>query len=113
MTVPVDFVVLGVPASSQAGAASKTRWKAKVATAARDALAPLALPTEEDVEIVIVYFHEDAPLDVDNMIKPIQDALCGVVYKDDSQVSDTRGSRRDLDGRYEVRAYHRRLLGAS
>ncbi|MFO0451320.1 MAG: RusA family crossover junction endodeoxyribonuclease [Pseudomonadota bacterium] len=37
-----------------------------------------------------------APIDVDNVIKPIQDALNNVVYTDDSQLTDTDSHRRLL-----------------
>ena len=37
------------------------------------------------------------------MIKPIQDALCGLVYEDDNQLTDTHGHLRDLDNVYRVR----------
>jgi crossover junction endodeoxyribonuclease RusA len=96
------MVVAGVPASSQASGRSKTRWKQKVAAKALAVLPPGASPTSDDVEIRIVYYHEEAPLDVDNMIKPIQDALCGLVYEDDAQVADTHGSRRDLNDSFRV-----------
>lgn len=74
-----------------------------MAAKAQAVLGPGAVPATCEVEIRIVYFHDEAPLDVDNMIKPIQDALCGVVYADDSQVADTHGSRRDLNGKYQLR----------
>jgi REase_AHJR-like protein len=41
--------------------------------------------------------------DVDNLIRPIQDALQGVVYWHDRQVSDTVGNRRRIDASYVVR----------
>jgi hypothetical protein len=41
--------------------------------------------------------------DVDNLIKPIQDALQGVVYSNDRQVSDTIGNRRRIDASFVVR----------
>jgi crossover junction endodeoxyribonuclease RusA len=37
------------------------------------------------------------------MVKPIQDALAGVVYVDDNQVTDVQASRRSLDGRFKVK----------
>jgi crossover junction endodeoxyribonuclease RusA len=44
-----------------------------------------------------------APLDVDNMIKPIQDSLVGLVYADDGQVTDAVGKKRKLDGSFRVK----------
>lgn len=60
-------------------------------------------PTTEDVSVLIHYFSESATPDVDNIIKPIQDAFIGLVYGDDSQVKQTSSIRRDLNGRFEVR----------
>lgn len=101
--LPFEVMVPGVPASSQAKSRSKAAWKRAVTSKAQAVLGTSALPAACEVEIRIVYFHDEAPLDVDNMIKPIQDALCGVVYADDSQVADTHGSRRDLNGKYQLR----------
>ena len=38
--------------------------------------------------ISVVYVFDSTPLDVDNIPKPILDALKGLVYCDDSQVTD-------------------------
>ena len=48
--------------------------------------------------VAITYFFEDASLDVDNIPKPILDALEGLVYSDDSQVSDLLCRKRDMNG---------------
>ena len=81
----------------------KQRWRDAVQTAARakwpDGEAPLAC----ELAIHITYYHDRAPLDVDNMIKPIQDALKGIVYVDDRQLTDTAGHLRDVNDRFEVR----------
>jgi hypothetical protein len=39
------------------------------------------------------------------LIKPIQDALQGVVYWNDRQVSDTIGNRRRIDGSFVVKVH--------
>lgn len=51
----------------------------------------------------MTFYHDGAPPDVDNMLKPIQDALCGLVYADDKLLTDTHGHIRDLNGHYLVR----------
>ena len=38
--------------------------------------------------ITILYFYNRRPLDVDNIPKPILDALKGLVFLDDAQVTD-------------------------
>lgn len=44
----------------------------------------------------------DSP-DVDNIIKPIQDALNGLVFVDDAQVAETKARKRPLDGSYQIK----------
>lgn len=53
----------------------------------------------------VVYFFDDydGGIDNDNMLKPIQDALQGVVYTDDNLLVDTRVARRNIDAKYRVR----------
>src|SRR4028118_1859709 len=42
------------------------------------------------------------PVDTDNIIKPIQDALIGLVYEDDSLVTDVEDHRRSLSDTFDV-----------
>jgi crossover junction endodeoxyribonuclease RusA len=44
-------------------------------------------PVEIPLKLTVVYYHErpSVPIDHDNMIKPIQDALAGLVYVNDRQ----------------------------
>ena len=48
--------------------------------------------------VIITYLYKGASLDVDNLPKPILDALKGLVYSDDAQVSDLLCRKRDLNG---------------
>lgn len=93
---------MGVPISMQASGTSKARWKGEVATAAQAAWGT-GPPLDVEVLLRLTYFHESAPLDVDNMIKPIQDALNGIVYVDDKQVAQVVSGRSDLSGTFRVR----------
>lgn len=54
------------------------------------------LPDGTDLQLTLVYICDDAPVDVDNIIKPIQDAMVGVIYEDDVQISDVDSHRRYL-----------------
>ena len=102
--LPWDFAVIGTPVSHQASSSSRTRWKADVAAAAKAAWPAGELPLTGALQIKVTCFHDSAaPLDVDNMLKPIQDALIGIVYVDDKQLTDTHGALRDLNGQYWVR----------
>jgi hypothetical protein len=102
-SLPWDFVVPGVPVSVQAKRPSIARWKQTVRMAAQAAWPAGDPPLECKLQLHVTYFHDAAPLDVDNMLKPIQDALNGIVYVDDSQLTDTHGHLRDINGRYLVR----------
>ena len=109
--LPWDCVVLGIPKSVQAKAASIVRWRAQVQAAAMAAWPVDDPPLDHEVQIHVTYYHDGAPLDVDNMLKPIQDALCGIAYKDDNQLTDTHGHLRDLNAQYRVRGMTQRRPG--
>ena len=47
---------------------------------------------------ITYFFEQGGSLDVDNIPKPILDALKGLVYSDDSQVTDLLCRKRDLNG---------------
>ncbi|MGW7514842.1 RusA family crossover junction endodeoxyribonuclease [Streptomyces sp. NPDC054796] len=102
-TLPWDCVVPGIPASVQSKSATRTRWKTAVATAAKSRWPTSEMPLSEPVQVVITFFHEGEALDVDNMLKPIQDALIGIALEDDKHVTDVRGSKRDLSNAFIVK----------
>ncbi|WP_419837289.1 RusA family crossover junction endodeoxyribonuclease [Candidatus Poriferisodalis sp.] len=102
MSLPLEFIVDGSPVSQQAKKASRRRaWQARVSQAAS---APWSSPSAiaGDVAVTINYFCSDPwadrreSLDVDNVPKPILDALKGLVYIDDKQVIDVECHRRNL-----------------
>jgi Holliday junction resolvase RusA-like endonuclease len=103
--LPWDFTVIGTPISVNARSRSAiSQWKQIVATEARAIWPAGEAPLTDGLQIHITCYHDSAPpLDVDNMIKPIQDALKGIVYVDDRQLTDTAGHLRDVNERFEVR----------
>jgi len=50
----------------------------------------------------VTYFYDSVELDADNIVKPIQDALKGLAYIDDRQVTDILVRKRDLSGNFKV-----------
>lgn len=71
-------------------------------------------PTSADVIVAITCFHSrsvTAVADVDNMAKPILDALKGVVWIDDKQVCDLVTRRRYLASDIRVVGPSDLLLG--
>jgi crossover junction endodeoxyribonuclease RusA len=91
------FHVVGCPASVQSTPSSKRQYRTLVADAARSTVSePITGP--ERIMIEIDWFTqslENKP-DVDNIIKPIQDALKGIVFVDDSQVESVTARKHDL-----------------
>lgn len=94
--------MLGVPASVQGSSQRRDAWKRSVTAAAQAVWPAGEPPLTGKVQVQITFYHDSTPLDVDNMIKPVQDALCGLVYVDDNQVIDTHGHLRDLNHPYRV-----------
>lgn len=97
----LEFLVPGVPRSAQGRGRSTSleRWKDRVRRSARTATGPQWAPLTTPLSVRVVYYHRRADaLDVDNMLKPINHALKdGVVFTDDSLVTDLFGTHRRLD----------------
>ena len=98
----LEFMLLRRPISLQSKDATKRqRWKDFVAAEARRAWGntPAIMSA---CQLTLVYFCAELPADIDNIIKPIQDALVGVVYVDDSYVTDEDSHRRPLAGTFNI-----------
>jgi crossover junction endodeoxyribonuclease RusA len=50
----------------------------------------------------IAYVCDGSPADIDNIIKPIQDALVGLVFEDDFLISDVDSHRRFIEDAIDV-----------
>jgi len=53
--------------------------------------------SNESLRFTLVYICEEDPPDINNIIKPIQDALIGLVYSDDNLIVDVQGHLRMAD----------------
>jgi Holliday junction resolvase RusA-like endonuclease len=72
-------------------------WKSYVRGEAAKVWAATSSPVSApSLRFTIVYLCDTAPADIDNIIKPIQDALVGLVFDDDFLVSDVDSHRRFL-----------------
>ncbi len=60
------------------------------------------MPADGPVRITLVYLYDEVALDVDNIPKPIQDALIGVAFPDDSLITDAILCRRQLRGSFDL-----------
>jgi hypothetical protein len=85
---PIDFVVDGIPVSSQAKRPeSRNEWKDRVRAASRAALPEGHFASEGRMAATLFYFPaEPIEGDVDNIVKLVLDALCRHIYMDDAQV---------------------------
>lgn len=97
MTLPFDFTIAGPPVSQQACRAERIEeWRDAVKEAANQ-LWLGAPPVESIVMVTVIYFHDGRRFDVDNIPKPILDALRKVVFSDDNQVTDLVCRKLNLD----------------
>lgn len=97
--LPFEFVVDGPPVSQQTRRRARLPlWRAAVLAAATVRWPLGEDPFEDTVSVEITHFYEGSPGDVDNIIKPILDAIKGLVLADDSLVTDIVCRRRPLGG---------------
>lgn len=93
---PIEFIVLGCPVSGQTKQRARLKaWKDSVCLAATWAI-PVGKLVELKIglRLSIVYLSDRPEPDVDNIIKPIQDALVGLIYFNDLQITDVDCHRR-------------------
>ena len=55
-----------------------------------------------NIHLTLVYLCDEDPVDSDNIIKPIQDALIGLIYDDDSLITDVEVHRRLITGIFDI-----------
>lgn len=85
--LPIEFIVHGTAISLQGSAHAREAWKARVRTAGMGAVPPASFALIERLAVTIYYFPEGEMIgDIDNIVKPILDALCPHLYLDDRQV---------------------------
>jgi crossover junction endodeoxyribonuclease RusA len=96
-----DFLIPKRPVSSQTRQTSNLQeWKQYVRSEAAKSWTGQVL-VDRDIQLTLVYLYKRDPLDTDNIIKPIQDALIGLVYENDSLITDVVSSRRLLYGTFD------------
>jgi Holliday junction resolvase RusA-like endonuclease len=95
-----EFVIEGPAVSLRAKKTRSKRyqrWISKVRAAARAQWPAGAAATDnQTIQVVIVNYYTLVPPDVDNIIKPILDALETVVYLNDQQVHRVISEKFDL-----------------
>lgn len=111
MTPVTEFVVGGIPKAPGSNKTSRQRtrdWQSRVRDEAQQVIASVpdaTFPVATPISVVIVYFHRDegSGVDVDNMAKPILDALEGILFVDDARVSQLTARRTELKADLTIR----------
>ncbi len=104
--LPFELIVMASPVSHQSNDRALLRvWRERVRAAAQQRWPEGQPPLDSQLKIIVVYFHNGnrSRLDNDNLLKPVQDALIGLVYQDDRQITDTAVRKTALDGAFFVR----------
>ncbi len=94
--IPIEFIVIGTPKSVQSKNAAKAAWKTVVRGAATASLPTPHLLATSFLRATVMYFYVTTTLDLDNILKPILDAMKTVVYLDDDQIVDLIAIKPDL-----------------
>lgn len=97
MPLIVDFLLPRRPVSHQAkDAANRNAWRDYIFGRAMLAWSGKPL-LDYPLKFTMVYLSDDPrPGDINNFVKPVQDALCALVYADDSMIRDVSAHMRFL-----------------
>jgi hypothetical protein len=109
MDMLFEFLIPRRPLSVQAKHKNRQTWKQFVRAEAAKTWVGQA-PFTGDLHLTLVYLFDTDPADIDNIIKPIQDALVGLVYSDDSLITDVEAHRRSLFGTFDLTRCPQELL---
>lgn len=97
-----DFLIPKRPVSLQTkNRANLQVWKEYVRTEAAKTWSE-KIYSGQDIQLTLVYLYKDDPVDTDNIVKPIQDALIALVYEDDSLITDVESHRRSLNNVFDL-----------
>ena len=104
-----EFLILRRPLSVQAKGKNQQRWKRFVyAEALKTWAGEMAIA--QNLHFTLVYLFDTNPADIDNIIKPIQDALENLVYLDDSLITDVEAHKRPLFGTFDITRWPSKLV---
>lgn len=101
--LPFEFIIDGPPVSQQARRKSRVRqWTNDVRRVARGYWPSGELPETGPVILSITYFYDTVSPDVDNIPKPIADGLKGLIFVDDTQITDCLSRKRNLTSELRI-----------
>jgi Holliday junction resolvase RusA-like endonuclease len=104
LALPFEFIIDGPPVSQQARRRERVRqWRDEVRRVVEQRWPTGEQPAAGRVMLTITYFYESgSSMDMDNIPKPIADALKGLVYLDDEQVTDVLCRKRNLNSNLRI-----------
>ena len=112
MPIPFELIMEQAPVSSQTRRRQRIHeWRQDLENAVRQEWG-LDAPVTHPIAVAITYFFDDTPVDVDNIPKPILDALKELVFLDDSQVYDLLCRKRNRADNLQFERPPRNLLDA-
>ncbi|MEL6381171.1 MAG: RusA family crossover junction endodeoxyribonuclease [Cyanobacteria bacterium J06626_18] len=107
--LPFDFVIIGKPVPHRAkDKQALNAWRERVRTTAQYYWEDVP-PLTDKLSVKITHFYDAPPgnvgeyLDSERIIKPVLDAMNGVIYVDDYQIVDLDNRRRNLNGSFRVK----------
>ena len=101
MSFPFEFTVEGVALSQ--GARGKGKWQEHVRHSAAQRWHRQS-PVGEAIMVTITCFYRNRQFDLDNILKPILDAMNRLIYEDDKQITDLHTHKRVLSADLEARS---------
>ncbi|MBE9045677.1 RusA family crossover junction endodeoxyribonuclease [Pleurocapsales cyanobacterium LEGE 10410] len=100
-----EFIIDGPPVFQQARRRERVRqWKTYVREEAEKYWSTEDRIFRGFVMVRVIYFYDEVAVDIDNIVKPILDAIIGLVYIDDNQVTDIIVRKRNLFGNFKVKS---------
>jgi len=101
----LEFTVGGRPVSHQTKDKVKLKTWMGLLRATATAIWGAKPVLTGKLKCTIINFHEgsDAPLDDDNMVKPIRDAMNGLIYNDDRQITYSETIQVGIDAPVRLR----------
>jgi crossover junction endodeoxyribonuclease RusA len=110
----LEFVILGPPVSYQTSDRNNNLKKWQATVKAEAAKIWTAAPLKAKLKFMLINFHEGdkPPMDDDNMVKPIRDALNYFVYEDDRQIRYSETIQVCIDDPTKIRGASTVLLAA-
>jgi crossover junction endodeoxyribonuclease RusA len=105
MAIHLEFVVPGPPVSNQPGTAGRANllaWRATIAGSATLQWANPPIMAGLKALIVNFYAGNKPSVDVDNMSKPILDAMQKIVYDNDRQIVQAEISHVKIDAVFSI-----------